>query len=385
MISKTHRTAEHCVEYQINALSLVFVLALFATFALLSTPVHANGDTPQIYHLGIFPYMAPRQTVKYFGPIAEDMQRTLQHKVKLQSQRSFTEFSLALRQHAYDIALIQPFDYDMVVVQEHYIPLARVSTPLITKFYVRKDSPYHSLNDLRDTTLAMPPAEAAISRMALRELHEHHLVPGQNIHIRYFSSHDSCLQQVWVGNASACAAAPALMQVFINRMHANFRSIQSSVPIPHVLFVADAHIPKNEREKLTANIVGWSKSEYGKKLLEGLGFPGFVAVTPGEYSVIHKYRNTNTLASLSQGDPKGFVFGVFPFLSSRQLMKNLGPVLPDFSRTMKKPVRLQTTSTFGGFSDNLAAGKYDIVLVQPFRIYPARRDEATGVCLLLRT
>ena len=334
--------------------------------AMISHAANTNDSSTTSYRLGIFPYMAPRQTIKYYGPIAADLELALHHPVKLESQRSFTDFTHALELHTYDIALIQPFDYPEVVEKEGYIPLARLSVPLVTKFYVRSDSKYHSLADLRGTTIAMPPAQAANSRIALRALYDNHLIPGRDVKIRYFSSHDSCIQQVWVGNASACTSAPPPIKVFEKRMQASLRSIFDTPPIPHVIFVVEPRIPSADRNKLQQRILGWGQEAHGQAMLKNLGFPPFVAVTPGEYDVMHDYAPLTTMATTSGGDDNTLVLGIFPYLSSRQLVKNFAPLLPALSKAIGKPVQLRTASSFGSFSDNLTAGKYDIVLVQPF-------------------
>lgn len=347
------------------------VLLLFFALALLSHPAWASDDMPNSYRLGIFPYMAPRQTIRFYGPIAADMERVLNYPVKLESQRSFTDFTHALALHTYDIALIQPFDYPEVVEKLGYIPLARLSVPLVTQFYVRNDSRYHSLADLRGTTIAMPPAKAANSRMALRALYDNKLIPGRDVNIRYFNSHDSCIQQVWVGNASACTTTSPPLKVFEKRMQASLRSIYATPPIPHVIFVADPRVPAEDRAKLQQLILGWDQNAHGRAMLKDLGFPPFTAVKPGEYAVMRNYEPATDIATDSAGDARDFVLGIFPYLSTRQLVKNFAPLLPALTHAVEMPVHLRTASNFGGFSDNLAAGKYDIVLVQPFEFEKA--------------
>ena len=315
--------------------------------------------------------MAPRQTVKFYGPIAAEMERVLKRPVKLESQRSFTDFTHALALHAYDIALIQPFDYPQIVEQEGYIPLARVSVPLVTQFYVRQDSPYYKLEDLRGTTIAMPPAKAANSRMALRALYDNKLIPGRNVEVRYFNSHDSCIQQVWLGNASACTTAPPPVKVFEHRMQAHLRHIYDTPPIPHVVFVADPRVPAEDREKLKQLFLGLDKNKRGRTILKNLGFPPFVAVKAGEYSIMRHYEAPASFMSAGTGRTSDLVMGIFPYLSSRQLVKNFAPLLPALTQAVEIPVRLQTASSYGSFSDQLATGKYDIVLIQPFEFEKA--------------
>jgi len=351
----------------------ISLLALLLLGTCTDIAAQANDVSPASYRLGIFPYLAPRQTIKFYGPIAAEMEEVLKHPVKLESQRSFNDFTQALSQHAYDIALIQPFDYPDVVEKQGYLPLARLAVPLVTKFYVRNDSVYHNLNDLRGTTIAMPPARAANSRMALRTLYEHNLIPGRDINVRYFNSHDSCIQQVWVGNASACTSAPPPIRLFEKRMQAHLRSIFDTQPIPHVLFVADSKMPAELREKLTKRILSWGHTPHGRELLKNLGFPPFTQVKPGEYAVMHHYQPLSVMASANTGDRHSLILGIFPYLSSRQLVKNFAPLLPALSNAAHIPVHLRTASSFGSFSDNLTAGKYDVVLVQPFEFNRAIR------------
>jgi phosphonate transport system substrate-binding protein len=344
---------------------LICLLVLLAAPGL-SSAASDNEAKPNSYRLGIFPYLAPRQTIKFYGPVAADLEQALHHPVKLESQRSFTDFTHALALHTYDIALIQPFDYPLVVEKEGYIPLARLSVQLVTQFYVRSDSKYHSLADLRGTTIAMPPAQAANTRIALQALNDNKLVPGQDVNIRYFSSHDSCIQQVWVGNASACTTAPPPLKLFEKRMQASLRSVYDTPPIPHVLFVADPRMPEADREILRQRIIAWGQDPHGQALLKDLSFPPFMAVKPGEYTVMHEFAPLATVATTSVGSGNSLLLGIFPYLSSRQLVKNFAPLLPALSQAVGIPVELRTASSFGSFTDNLTAGGYDIVLVQPF-------------------
>jgi len=345
-------------------LALLLILALF--LAEHSSMVQAESGPPKAYRLGIFPYLAPRQIIKYYGPIASDLEKLLNHPIKLESQRSFSDFTQALEQHAYDIALIQPFDYPDVVEKEGYIPLARLGVPLITKFYVREDSRYHKLDDLRGTTIAMPPARAANSRMALRALYDHHLIPGRDINIRYFNSHDSCLQQVWVSNTAACTSTAPPVILFEKRMQARLRSVFDTPPIPHALIVADPRVPAEARDKLKQHIINWGNTQQGRNLLDNLGFPAFTAVKAGEYDVMHHYEPLSAMADANTGDTHSLILGIFPYLSSRQLVKNFAPLLPALTRAVNIPVQLRTAADFGSFTDYLTSGKFDIVLVQPF-------------------
>ena len=369
---------------------LVFVCLLF----FLSIQASSMEVSPASYRLGIFPYMAPRQTVEFFGPVAASMEAALGHPVRLQSVQTFTAFSRAMEKKNYDIALIQPFDYPEVVEKLGYLPLAQFAVSLVTQFFVRDDSHYHSLEDLRGTIVAMPPEPAANTRMALRALYDNRLIPGKNVNVRYFNSHDSCIQQVWAGTASACATARPPILVFEKRMQAKLRAIYDTPPIPHIMFVINPRVPIEQRARLQKLIIGWSGTEKGRGILKSLGFPGFVMPKPDEYAVMHNYDPAVTTARAKPAVTKELVLGVFPFLGARQLAQNFAPTLPALSKSVGTTIHLRTATNFDSFSDALAASTYDIVVVQPFDYAIASRhgylplagmkDELQGTFFVLK-
>jgi phosphonate transport system substrate-binding protein len=324
------------------------------------------AEAPQPYRLGIFPYMAPRQTVDFFGPVAASMEAALGHPVRLMSVPAFPDFARALAERRYDIALVQPFDYLEATEQLGYIPLAQLSVPLVSQFYVRDDSPYRTLEDLRGTTVAMPPPQTANARMTLRTLHDRQLLPGRDLQLRYFNSHDSCIQQVWAGTASACGTAKPPILVFEQRMQAKLRPIFDTPPVPHIVFVAHPRMPAEHRAKLQALIIGWADTDEGRVLLKNLGFPGWVAPKPAEYEVMRDYDPLAPVAAAERPIGKQLTLGVFPFLAARQLAENFAPALPRLSHAAERPVQLRTAGSFGSFIDAVARRAYDLVVVQPF-------------------
>lgn len=342
------------------------VLLAGAALLSLALPALAADAPPVTYRLGIFPYLSPRQTVEIFGPAAADLEQALQRPVRLESAAGFREFTRAAAAGAYDVALIQPFDYPAIVERGGYLPLVRIAAPLVAQIYVRDDSPIQSIEQLRGGVLALPPAEAATARMTLHALGQHKLAADRDLSVRHFSSQDSCLQQVWIGAASGCGTARPPVLVFEQRMQAKLRAIYDTPALPHALFVVHPRVPAKYRAMLLERMIGWSHSESGRALLKSIGFPGFVVATPAEYAVMRNY-DTAALASRTSREPgRDLTLGVFPLLSPQLLAKNFGAAQNALSRSIGANVRLRTTTTFDRFTANLDSASYDIVLVQPF-------------------
>lgn len=360
------RLAENGGRYRFTRSAGRHVAAAMALMASVSMSGLASETQTPAYVLGVFPYMSPRQTIQFFGPIATDLGRALGRPVKLETQPSFSDFDHTLAAGNYDIALIQPFDVPEIVVKRGYFPLARLSAPLISQLYVRGDSPYKKISDLRGTTVAMPPVESANARMILRALYDNGLVPGRDLEMRYFNSHDACIQQVWAKNASACGTARPPILVFEQRMHASLRPIYKTPEIPHALFVANPRLSPAERTRLVERMTGWSGTEAGRTMLKELGFPGFVQTTAAEYAPLRNYPSITPAigGTLRPGTP--LELGVYPFLSTRQVITSFAPILPRLGKAAGSAVRLLTSSGFGTFIDGVESGRYDIILVQPF-------------------
>jgi len=342
----------------------IFVIALM--FSSLSLQAATESPLPDSFHLGIFPYMAPRQIVELFGPVSTNMESILKHPVKLESAASFQEYRQLLEEQKLDIALIQPFDYPKVVDEYGYLPLARQDEPLITRLMVREDSKFNKLNDLRGTTIALPPEPSANARMTIRALYDNKLIPGRDVTVTHFKSHDSCLQQVWIGEASACGTSNSPLLVFEKRMQAKLRTIYDTPPIPHTLFVINPRVPAESRAKLLRLITGWSQTEEGRTMMKSLGFPGFVPAKPADYVVMHNYDPVVTAPKIESLAANEMVLGVFPYISARVVAQNFAPAIPALSQAAGKNILLRTATNFEAFSDAIVAASYDIVLVQPF-------------------
>ena len=253
-----------------GVLTLAFAAAWLAGLAGSGVALHAAAQVsvPKAYRLGVFPYQAPRQTVDQYGPVAADMEAALGHPVWLETAPTFAGFSRELAAARYDIAYIQPFDYLAAVEKYGYLPLARIDGMLVAQIMVRQDSPYQTIESLRGTTIALPPAPSANARLVLRALREHPLVPGRDVEVRHFNTHDSCLQQVWAGLASACGTSSALIMEFEQRMQAKLRSVHDTPAIPQPAFVVHRRVPAEHRARLQKMILAWSDSEAGRKRLQ---------------------------------------------------------------------------------------------------------------------
>ena len=261
-------------------------LMLMQTGAVWAKAPAAHEAEP--YHLGVFPFLPPRELEDIFAPFAASIGQALGREVQFHSAVSYLNFMERADALQYDVAFVQPFDYVRLSEQFHYTPLAVVGERLFAVIVVKQDSPIRSVEELKGKTIAMPPQVAAISRLAVNYLKQNHLVPGETINVTYHRSHSACLQQVLIGAADACAAAMTPIQFIQQRMKVQFHEIARTQEIPNTLFVASPKVSAADRGVILKTITSWANTESGKNMLKRARMKPFVAIDDKEYDVIRR-------------------------------------------------------------------------------------------------
>ncbi len=250
---------------------LVLTLPFNITF------VHAAKKNQ--YTFGVFPHMPVLKIIKVYQPIANDFSKLLNKQVKLSTQKNFNEYENSLKQGKYDIAFIQPFDY-IHAKKAGYSPVATRDGPLNTVLIVDASSSIKSIEELKDKTIAYPPINAAVTKIIKRTLKDKKI----NTNTVYTKNHFSCMQQVLINKATACATAVRALFYFENiKIKNRLKIIYKAKPIPHALFVVHSRVPENERKQLRDLILNWHKSKLGLKILSKVKLKKFKEATDTEY------------------------------------------------------------------------------------------------------
>ncbi len=249
----------------------------------------ADAPKAQRYTLGVFPYLPPRELERVFAPIAARFGAALGTTVQVRSSGSYRKFMEQLDAKAFDIVFVQPFDYVRIADNQGYAALATRDEPLAALVVVNANSPYKTIQDLRGKHLATPPAVAAVTYLVKAYLQDQGIDIQKDIEIGYHRSHMSCLQQVLIGRAAACATAAPALRFFTHKMDAHFNVIGSSTSIPHALFAVESQIDMEQRQSLLTEILSWPNSEAGRQLLSSGKFKPFRSIKDTEYDVVRRF------------------------------------------------------------------------------------------------
>ena len=248
----------------------------------------AAGAAPAPLRFGIFPCFTPARMEAVYGPFAAYLGGAISRPVHFQSTATFEQFSAKLATSTFDLAFVNAFDYRMAVAAG-YLPLARPEQDMATWFLVRPDSPAMQLDDLRGEVVALPPRPAALSHMGLYTLQQAGLTPGQDLTIRHFISHQSCLHHLLLGDVAACVSGRMPRQLAAAHYNMQFRLLHEGLSAPPPLFVVHQRLAPAERIRIGHILTHLRDSAQGQQIQADTGFSAFVPTDGTEYARLRDY------------------------------------------------------------------------------------------------
>ncbi|MGW8310450.1 MAG: phosphate/phosphite/phosphonate ABC transporter substrate-binding protein [Thiogranum sp.] len=233
-----------------------------ALLLLTATPAIAGDDS---LTFGVFPYLPTARMEQIFAPIAARFGELTGRPIVLRSRPDYGRFREQVKQQAYDILFIQPFDYIRVGAPNGYIPLARwVATDdsddrgdLSAIMVARPDTGIENLQDVQDRAVAVPNLDAAVSLLGRYTLRNQ----GVNAHIQSAGNHLACLQQVQVKRAAAGITAWPPVKLFEHKNGVKFKLVYQTRTIPSSLFAVHRRVPAEQRKLLQKELLSWRESD----------------------------------------------------------------------------------------------------------------------------
>ena len=279
---------------QLRAALLLVLMSLLGGGAALASDLHVPDHE---LTLGVFPHLPPLELENVYAPIAARLSDALGKKVHFRSSSSYEKFMQKLDEQAFDIVMVQPFDYVHIADKFGYSPVASRDEALATIVVVPSDSPLASLQDLKGKKVALPPAVAAVSLLLKAALKEQGLQPDTDVHLSYYRTHFSCLQQVVIGVADACGTAAPALRYFMDKTAANLKIIAETRKIPHALFAVNPNISAEDKHKILQTLEELSTTEEGRLLLQRGKLKPFKPVDDRAYDVVRDFQ-----ALINQGN-----------------------------------------------------------------------------------
>ena len=272
------------------AVLAVATWSLGAAFA--SAPAAGPTETKAPYRLGVSPYLPTARLEEAYAPAAADFAKALGREILPRTKTTFAAGFEKVKAQRYDIVHNQPFYYVKAFDRYGYLPLARISEPLVAVLMVVEDSSLTDLRQLRGKTVALPSANAAVSHLTKIALIEAGLEPGRDVTVKHFKNHESCLQQVVIKTADVCGTSRTVVRIFMARRPVQLRELgvtPVTPTMPHVLYAVHSRVSKEDRESLKRVILAWHKTKEGRQWLSSIGLPRYVPALDSDYDIVREY------------------------------------------------------------------------------------------------
>jgi len=239
---------------------IVILLLLFAL------PVSAIAAEPRTNTLAVVPNLPAVTLHKNWTPFVEELSRELGVKIELKLYEKINSFLDETNAGAADFIYSAPNMFFLAHQKQKYIPLVRSSETIRGLVFVRKDSPYIKVSELRGKTIAFVGPKNICSVIT-----RHSILTGQGAidYNAFFSgSTINVAKSVLLGKADAGATLDTSMLTDLPEMLNEFRIILETEKIaPHPL-AAHPRVPKKLQEAMTAAVLAMDKSDRGRRMLQ---------------------------------------------------------------------------------------------------------------------
>jgi len=258
---------------------------LAAALSTATLPYLGVADVPpsEPVSFGVFPYLPALEIGRQFGPMASALSAILGRPVGLQTKSGFPAFRAALHEARYDIALLHPFLWGDIVDARDYRPLARLEDDLAGLVVAPVDRVITSFADLRDDTLAVPPALSAVAQLVALELREAGLDGPDGVRLAHYRTKTACVHAILTGQATACAIPSFFLGQLTAAAAVPLEAKFATKSVPGILFVGHGRLGDAVLDHLQRALVGWNGTADGQHLLAGLGWSGLARIGPGDY------------------------------------------------------------------------------------------------------
>ncbi len=237
------------------------------------------------------------QEIKY-GGLARYLQIRLGRPVELVHQPSYTALTEAFRLNRIDAAFLGSLEYVVAREEVGVEVLARPEYGEVSTYrgalFVRADSPYRSVHDLRGRSVAHSgPGTTAGQVFPLYLLRTSGLPPPERFFGRYLAaeSHEGALRALLEGRVEAAAAKDLVWAAMTREepeLEGRLRVIAWSLPVPSNALAASPRVDPSLRAQIRGLLLSMDQSPHGRKALVEMGADRFVPTDHDDYTNLYR-------------------------------------------------------------------------------------------------
>ncbi|ALG68844.1 phosphate/phosphite/phosphonate ABC transporter substrate-binding protein [Beggiatoa leptomitoformis] len=249
---------------------IIFLLSVWGI------PNQVNGEQgkPRPLIFGILPFMSPITMFNRFAPLRDYLSHQTHYLFLLETAPNFAEHLSRLSQRRYDLVLTAPHIIPLAIESKDYQVIAVSRDPIIACVIVTPESPIHTLLELAQKKVAIPPETSLITMIGRDMLMNVGLIAEKTPQYINFPSHNAAYQAVLGGQVDAAI-------VSINTLPSTtvaekkFREISQHKIMNSIGFLVAKDLPIELQEQLKNIVLNMEKESQGIVTLTAIKYTGF--------------------------------------------------------------------------------------------------------------
>ncbi len=133
-----------------NKLKLPLVLHTIFFILIFSSLSFSAFAKDKALTFGVLPYVTSSKLIKHQGKLILYLEQQIGSKISIVTAPNFKSFIQRSNKNTYDLILTAPHHGRYLEVQGLYQPIAMTQTRIQGLYIVLKDSPYQSLDDIKE-------------------------------------------------------------------------------------------------------------------------------------------------------------------------------------------------------------------------------------------
>lgn len=226
--------------------------------------VWACGAEGKTYTLAVIPSQPAMMLHKIWTPFVERLSRDIGAPVELKLYDTMPSFLAECESGKPDFVYISPNLFSLVHKHQKYVPLVRSSIKIRGQVFVRKDSPYQRIRDLKGKTIAFVGPTSVCSVLT-----QHSLAQGQGpigYNAEFSGSSINVAKSVLLGKVDAGAMLDASLLAELPDRN-QIRVLLETKQIASHPLAAHPRVPPSTRAAVTRAVLALASSESGRALL----------------------------------------------------------------------------------------------------------------------
>lgn len=220
----------------------------------------------KVYTLAVVPNLPAVTLHKNWSPLVKHLSKEAGVRIELKLYDKINTFLADAQAGHTDFLYAPPNMFFLAYQKQKYVPLVRSSHMIRGQVFVRKDSPYTKVNELKGKTIAFVGPKNVCSIIT-----RHSLLTGQgaiDYNVSFSGSTINVAKSVLVGKADAGATLDTSMMNDLPEMRKEFRVLLETERMAPHPFAAHPRVPKHVQEVVTRALLKLDETDQGRKILD---------------------------------------------------------------------------------------------------------------------